>query len=385
MKKILFKKILYDCLFFFSISLLSASIVVWVFQAVNFLDIIIEDGRGYLVYLNYTLLNFPKIISKILPFTIFFSFFYVLTKYELNNELIIFWSFGVNKLQLINFFIKISFILMIIQILFTSFLVPKSQEFSRSLMRNSNVDLLEDFIKPKKFNDIIKGLTIYSEDKNDEGLLTNIYLKKDNGENSFQVTFAKYGKFEIKGNNKILKLYNGQTINGVNNKISNFNFDTSDFNLTNLDSDIVKVNKIQETSTLILFSCLNKLFSLNLSFLNNINFTNSEHNCSKNGLENIYKELYKRFIIPIYIPILILIALLSIISSKENINYSKYRFLIFIFGFFIIIFSETTLKLIENTFYANFKMMIIPFIFFITLYLPILHKFKLRFKQNLIK
>ena len=37
--------------------------MVWVFQAVNFLDIMIEDGRGYLVYLNYTLLNFPKIIK----------------------------------------------------------------------------------------------------------------------------------------------------------------------------------------------------------------------------------------------------------------------------------------------------------------------------------
>ena len=253
MKKILFKKILYDCLFFFSITLLSASIVVWVFQAVNFLDIMIEDGRGYFVYLNYTFLNFPKIISKILPFTLFFSFIYVLTKYELNNELIIFWSFGINKIQLINFFIKISFILMIVQILFTSFFVPKSQELSRSLMRNSDVDLLEDFIKPKKFNDLIKGLTIYSESKSKDGILTNIYLKKSNEENSFQVTFAKYGKFEVKGNNKILKLYNGQTINGVNNKISNFNFDTSDFNLTNLDSDIVTVNKIQETSTLILF------------------------------------------------------------------------------------------------------------------------------------
>ena len=128
MKKILFKKILYDCLFFFSITLLSASIVVWVFQAVNFLDIMIEDGMGYFVYLNYTFLNFPKIISKILPFTLFFSFIYVLTKYELNNELIIFWSFGINKIQLINFFVKISFILMIVQILFTSFIVPKSQE-----------------------------------------------------------------------------------------------------------------------------------------------------------------------------------------------------------------------------------------------------------------
>ena len=269
---------------------------------------------------------------------------------------------------------------MIVQILFTSFFVPKSQELSRTLMRNSDVDLLEDFIKPKKFNDLIKGLTIYSESKSKDGILTNIYLKKSNKENSFQVTFAKYGKFEVKGNNKILKLYNGQTINGVNNKISNFNFDTSDFNLTNLDSDIVTVNKIQETSTLILFSCLNKLFATNINFLNNISFINSEHNCSKNGLENIYKELYKRFIIPIYIPLLILISLLSIVSSKENINYSKYRVLVFIFGFFVIIFSETTLKLIENTFYGNMKIMIIPFLFFILLYLPLLHKFKLKFK-----
>ena len=379
MKKILFKKILIDCLKFFLISLLSASIVVWVFQAVNFLDIMIEDGRGYLVYLNYTLLNFPKIISKILPFALFFSFFYVLTKYELNNELIIFWSFGINKIQLVNFFIKFSFIIMIIQILFTSFFVPKSQELSRALMRDSNVDLLEDFIKPKKFNDLIKGLTIYAEEKNKDGLLKNIYLKKDTGENSFQVTYSKTGKFEIKGNNRVLKLYNGQTINGINNKISNFNFERSDFNLTNLDSDVVFLNKIQETSTFVLLSCLNKLFSLNPNFLVNIDFTNSEHNCSKNGLENIYKELYKRFIIPMYIPILILISLMAAMYSKENINYSKYRLMIFLLGLFIIIFSETTLKFIDKTFYGNIKMIVVPLFFFILLYLPIFHKFKFKF------
>ena len=113
MEKILFKKILYDCSLFFLISLVSASIVVWVFQAVNFLDIMIEDGRDYAVYINYTLLNFPKIISKILPFALFFSFSYVITKYELNNEMIIFWNFGISKVQLMNFFLRISIILMI--------------------------------------------------------------------------------------------------------------------------------------------------------------------------------------------------------------------------------------------------------------------------------
>ena len=75
MKKLLFRKLLIDCLTFFFITLLSASVIIWVFQAVNFLDIMIEDGRSYKVYINYSLLNFPKIVSKVLPFTFFFSFF----------------------------------------------------------------------------------------------------------------------------------------------------------------------------------------------------------------------------------------------------------------------------------------------------------------------
>ena len=82
---------------FLFISLICSSLIVWVFQAVNFLDIMIEDGRDYAIYINYTLLNFPKIISKILPFALFFSFSYVITKYELNNEMIIFWNFGIIK------------------------------------------------------------------------------------------------------------------------------------------------------------------------------------------------------------------------------------------------------------------------------------------------
>ena len=85
MKKILFRKLLLDCMTFFAIALVSSSIVIWVFQAVNFLDVMIEDGRDFLVYINYSLLNFPKILSKLLPFVLFFSLFYVILKYESNK------------------------------------------------------------------------------------------------------------------------------------------------------------------------------------------------------------------------------------------------------------------------------------------------------------
>ena len=375
MKKILFRKILNDCLIFFFISLICSSLIVWVFQAVNFLDIMIEDGRDYAIYINYTLLNFPKIISKILPFALFFSFSYVITKYELNNEMIIFWNFGINKVQLINFFLKISLLLMIFQIIFTSLLVPRSQELSRSLMKNSNIDFFESFIKPKKFNDSIRDFTIFVGNKTDDGLLENIYLKKDMGNDSFQITISKNGKFVQKGSSKFLELYNGQTISGSNNNISNFNFSKSDFSLSNLKADVVTLNKLQETSTLLLARCIAQLNNFKFKFLNAYEKINM-HNCEISGLGNIYKELYKRFIIPFYIPILILISLLLILYSKENINYFKYRTLIFFCGFITIVFSETTLKFIQGTLIGNIQLILIPIISFSILYIFTLSKLK---------
>ena len=165
MKKILYKKLLYDYVAFLFIALISTATVIWVFQAVNFLDIMIEDGRDYLVYLKFSILNYPKILSKIFPFVLFFSIFYVTVRYELNNELIIFWNFGVNKIQLVNFIIKLSIILLMFQLLLNTFVVPNSQDLARYYLRSSTVNFFDNFIKPKKFNDTIKGLTIYAEKK----------------------------------------------------------------------------------------------------------------------------------------------------------------------------------------------------------------------------
>ena len=146
MKKMLFRKLLIDYMSFFLIALLSSSVIIWVFQAVNFLDIMIEDGRDYLVYFSYSMLNFPKIFSRLLPFVLFFSLFYITLKYEANNELMIFWNFGVNKIQIINFLLKTSIFLTVIQILLTSFIVPKTQELARYYLKNSTVNFFGNFI-----------------------------------------------------------------------------------------------------------------------------------------------------------------------------------------------------------------------------------------------
>ncbi len=372
MKKILFRKLLSDCLVFFLITLFSTGIIIWAFQAVNFLDIIVEGGRDYFVYLNFSLLNFPKVISKLIPFVIFFSFLYVIAKYELKNELIIFWNFGVNKIELINFFIKFSFIIMLVQILLTALVVPKTQDMARSFLRTSNINYLEGFVKPRVFNDAVKNLTIYSNAKDKDGNLKEIYLKKGSG-NNFQITYAKEGKFKQIGKNQFLELNSGETISIIEDKITSFRFSKTDFNLSNFEDNITTHKKTQEVATLDLIKCYHNL--LNLKFFK-IDKNFEVENCIIENIDNILKELYKRVIIPFYIPVLILISLLLIFKSKENINYSRYRILIFLIGLSTIIISETTIRLINENFYNNIKFFIIPIVLIISLYLMYFLTFK---------
>ena len=363
MKKILFRKLLIDYLGFFLIALLGSSIVVWVFQAVNFLDIMIEDGRDYTIYINYSLLNFPKILSRLYPFVLFFSIFHITSKFEYNNELLILWNFGVNKIELINFIFRFSLILMIVQIIFSSLIIPKSQDLARSFLRSSTVNFFGNFIKPQRFNDTIKDVTIYSERKDNEGNLFNLYLKKQIDQNNFQITYAKKGVFKEFNNIPVLVMFDGATITGKNDKITNFSFSKSDFPLNNFSSNTTTYKKTQELSSFKLLKCLQLLNSKKKVDEKKI------ENCSKENLRNIYKELYKRFLIPFYIPLLVLIPFLLILSSKESSNYSKLKIITFLIGLFFIIFSETTVKIISNIYFKNLLISLIPFFLLIFLYL----------------
>ena len=378
MKKIIFRKFLTDCSIFFLISIVSTSLIIWVFQAVNYLDIIIDDGRGYDVYLKFTLLNLPKIISRILPFAFFFTFFYMIAKYENNNQLLIFWNFGVNKIKFVNYLLLFSFLLLIIQIVITSLVVPKTQSISRSLIRVSSYNFLDNFIKIKKFNANVKELTIYTESVDANGDYNNIYIKKNTGSNNFQITYAKKGRLISRNGVSLFELYDGENTNLFNENLTNFSFSKSEFNLTSFKTDTILVKKTQEHLTKDLFICI-------LVLKNNIGSQISTikekvRNCEISNIDNIFAEIYKRLIIPIYLPCLILISSLLILNSKERINYNKYRTIIFLFGFFLIVFSETTIRFINESILNNTLISLIPIIITIFLYFKMYFKFNSRGK-----
>jgi len=376
MKKILFRKFLYDCLVFFMIALISTSVIIWVFQAVNYLDLVIDDGRDYLIYLNYTFLNFPKILSKILPFAFFFSFSYVIAKYELNNELLIYWNFGINKITFVNYFLFFSIFLLFIQIILTAIIVPSTQSAARGLLRDSDYNFINNFIKIKKFNAAVNNLTIYTESKETDGSFNNIYIKKNTGSNNFQVTYAKKGVIKSYKDFAVLELYNGENINLIDNNLTSFSFSKSEFNLSMFSTNTILVTKTQEHKTVELLACVFSLTDRDIKDKKKIK--EKVRNCEVKNLDNIIAEIYKRLTIPFYIPTLMLVSLMLIIHSKEKVNYSNYRIIVFLIGFLIIIFSETTLRFINDSFYNNLIISMIPIMVTILFYFYFIMKFNFK-------
>ena len=217
-------------------------------------------------------------------------------------------------------------------------------------------------------------MTVYTESKDNQGGYNNIYIKKNINKDEYQIIYAKKGIFKRNVNSPVLELYDGENTNMSNGRITNFSFAKSEFNLGLFSPDIILVKKTQEHNTSELIGCFKKLLSKNIKEIEN--FKLKVRNCKLENLDNVISELYKRLLMPLYLPVLMLISLFLIIQSKEKINYTKYRAVIFFVGFLIIIFSETSLRLISNSTFKNILLISVPMCLIVILYFYLFKKFR---------
>lgn len=370
MEKLIFKKIIKDITKFFLFTTVSVGLIVWIIQAVNFLDFVSEDGHSFIVYFNYTILNLPKIFSRILPFIFCLSIFYIIGKYENNNELLIFWNFGVKKIRFVNVLLQYSIFFLIIQIFMTSIIVPMSQDKARSYIRNSNIDYLPALVKERKFIDTVSNLTIFIDRKDSNGVLKNIFLKDKMPNGNSQIIYAERGIIQSDNNKKFLVLSNGEIINFDKEQITKLSFDKTEMNLSKFTTKTTTFPKMQELSTLILYKCL-KLFP-------HKKWQNRFLECSEKTKPIVKQEFFKRIYLPIYIPVLMLVACLQVITSKDSYDYSRFKFYLFIYAVLIISFSEISIHYItikpmyENIFLA------FPLLLFLLNYLFLKKKLELK-------
>jgi len=210
MRNTIYRYFFVEFISLFALILVTTCVIVWIVQAVNYLDFVTEDGHAFSVYFTYSILNIPKVIGRLIPLVFLISLLTTILRFENNNELLVFWTSGLNKIRLVNLAFKISILITLFQLLLSLALSPSSLNFARSILKSSSITLFPSLVKEKKFNDTVKGLTVFVEKKKSNGEMLNIFLRDDtsNIERS-KTIIAKRGYITKKNDQNILVLYDG--------------------------------------------------------------------------------------------------------------------------------------------------------------------------------
>ena len=357
------KYILKDIIKNFLTILLTFTAIAWTVRAVNFLDLIIEDGFNPYVYFKYSILNLSAILTRFTPLSFLIGLLLTIIKLEKQQEFLILWTSGLNKIKIANTFILISVLITLIQILMTFYLNPFLLSKSRILLKTQEDKEISSVLRSNNFNDSFKGITFYIEKKNENNELINIFVQDDNGALNLALDEVKSSKNTIiiakKGiikNNKLLLFEGNIQTKNIDNELKNFFFEKTELNITNFTSRTITEIKVQETNSLQLINCIFDIQKTNLQ------------NCSEDKKEAI-EHMSRRVVKPLYITLIALLSSFLLIYKKEKKSAFVKKYFIFFITFIILILSEILLKFSGLSKFNFFIYLLIPIILFSTIYI----------------
>ena len=352
----------------FLVILFGLSIIAWTVRAVNFLDLIVENGYSILTYFQYSFLNLAAILTKLIPLSFLLSLMIFLVKQIQDNEFIILWTSGVKKLKIVNLLFFVSIFVLLFYIIFSAFVTPYALNKSRNLLNKEGFNSFLPTIRVQQFSDSFTGFTFIVEEKF-ENEVKNVFmydksnalknLTSNQSETTATTVIAKEGIVK----DRKMFLFDGSIIttnrnNGENDIVK---FEQINIDLKNLKTGTIKQFKFQETSSINLVNCI-------------INPSAIIINCNENVNSEIITVLNRRFFLPFYIPVVALICSFLLIKAQSKKNYFLNKYSIFVLGFLVLIYSELIIRFTGISKVIGTLFVISPFILIPIIYLFLILK-----------
>jgi lipopolysaccharide export LptBFGC system permease protein LptF len=361
----IYQNFLKEILKTFLVIIFGLSLIALTVRAVNFLDLIIDNGYPVSIYFLYSILNLFGIAPKFIPLAYLVAVIVFILKHINNSEFIILWTSGVKKIQLVNLLLFTSTIVLIIYLILSTFITPLALNKSRQLLNSDKLNSFLPTVRPQQFTDSFKGFTFIVK-KKFKNELEHIFLNDNTGllksltpnsSNSSSTTIVAEKGF-VEG--KDLFLLNGQIITSRKNQEATevIKFEELNVNLSGLTTSTIKKSKLQETSTVKLLKC----------------FTANEENeiCNDDSKKEILPILLRRIILPFYIPVISIICSFLLI---KNYSFFSNKFSIFTYSFFLLILTELILRFTGINYNLRISYIVAPFILLALFYILLNFKF----------
>ena len=173
----IYQNFIFEIIKTFGAVLFGLSIIALTVRAVNFLDLVVENGYPLSIYFKYSFLNLLGVAPKFIPFSFLIALTIFVIKHLQNNEFfLILWTAGVKKIYLVNVIFFSSIMALVVYLIFSTLITPTALNKSRFLLNHEEYNSILPTVRTQEFNDSFKGLTIFVE-KKIENELQNVFLQ----------------------------------------------------------------------------------------------------------------------------------------------------------------------------------------------------------------
>jgi lipopolysaccharide export system permease protein len=211
-----------------SILLLTFSLtsIIWLTQALRFIDFIVNQGVSIGVFLKLTVLLIPSLLLMILPPAMLAAVVFVYHKLKSDSELVVMQAMGLSKWRLASPALMVALLVTLAGYSISFYLQPVSyRQFKdmQSFLRNNYASIL---LQEGVFSNPVDGLTIFIRERDKDNILHGI-LVHDNRQKDTQVTMmAEEGSLVETPQGPRFVLKNGQRQENNKGKLSFLSFES---------------------------------------------------------------------------------------------------------------------------------------------------------------
>lgn len=173
------KYILRQCLTPLLMILASLTLIVWMTQSLQRVDIIVENGAGLAAFAILSVLIIPSLLAVIIPFALFGATVYALYRLHSDSEIAVMFAAGVSRWRIAAPILALTAAGALATLYVNVDLMPRSYRVLKEMVADIRADVASSVLRSGEFTTLIDGFTIYIDESRPGGqflgLLVNDY------------------------------------------------------------------------------------------------------------------------------------------------------------------------------------------------------------------
>lgn len=210
----------------------------WINRAVVLFDRLIGDGQSALVFLEFTALGLPKLITTVLPIATFAGAVYVTNRMTSESEMTVLQSTGTSPWRLARPVLIYGLCVGLMMSVLSHFLVPMAQSQLTERENEISQNITASLLREGQFLHPTQNVTFYTRQIDEDGVLRDVFLSDRRNPAEGVIYTAAEAYLISNGEGTTLIMVDGlaQRLNRADQRLSTAKFRDFSFDISTLVS-----------------------------------------------------------------------------------------------------------------------------------------------------